>query len=519
MKWAEVEWARRVLAREQGAVVKDWGGKLAVALIYPNTYQVGMASLGFQSVYRLFNRHPQVVCERVFRQPGKAAIALESQRPLADFDVLAFSVAFEPDYFNVVELLRAADVPLEAAGRNAGHPPVIAGGPALSANPLPLADFVDAFVIGEAEEVVAPLVEVLQAGIDRPRADLWAALAQLPGLYVPHLDKPASVRRLWVRDLEAYPTCTTVYTPDTAFGDMYLIEVARGCGRGCRFCMAGFTTRPKREHSVESVLELAQVGLTHTARIGLVGAAVSDYTRIGELAPRLRELGAKVSVSSLRVDPLSEPLLQALAESGDQTLTLAPEAGSERLRAIINKGVTEADLLYAAERATHYKFKQLKLYFMIGLPGETDEDVDEIVRLGEQVARRFGRRITVNVTPFVPKAHTPFQWCDMAPLDQLEERLARLQGALKKRNIELRSESPRWSVVQGVLARGDRRLGQVLKQIRGESVRAWEEALQSCGISAEAYLRWDQNRPLPWAFIDTGVSPVHLRHECARAIG
>lgn len=517
MKWAEIERIQRLLSRERGTIVKDWGGRLAVALIYPNTYQVGMASLGFQSVYRLFNRHPHVVCERVFGQPNGPVIALESRRPLTDFDVLAFSVAFELDYFNVISLLLRAGIPLEAAERDAAWPPIIAGGPALSANPLPLADFVDAFVIGEAEPVIDPLIETLQEGVNRPRAELWTALARLPGVYVPHLSDMMPVKRQWVRDLDAHPTSTVVYTPDTAFGDMYLIEVARGCGRGCRFCMAGFTTRPKREHSVESVLEQAQTGLTHTTRIGLVGAAVSDYTQIDQLAPRLRELGAQISVSSLRVDPLPESLLQALAASGIQTLTLAPEAGSERLRAAINKGVTEADLLYAAERATHYKFRQLKLYFMIGLPGETDEDIVEIVRLCELVAGRFDGHLTVNITPFVPKAHTPFQWCSMAPLAQLDERLARLHSALKKQRIELRSESPRLAAVQGVLARGDRRLGRVLKQMEGKLSR-WDEAVQQNGIDLQNYLTWSEEKSLPWAFIDTGVSLAHLRHEWARAL-
>lgn len=522
MKWVEIERARHTLDRERGTIVKDWGGKLAVALIYPNTYSVGMSSLGFQTVYRLFNAHPHVVCERAFWQerpsPGEAMIAIESQRPLADFDVLAFSVAFELDYLHLVQILRQAGIPLQATERDADWPPIIAGGPALSANPLPLADFVDAFVIGEAEEVIDRLVEALQEGVDQPRVDLWAALAQIPGIYVPHLDVDTSVKRQWVHDVENCPTSTVVYTPDTAFGDMYLVEVARGCGRGCRFCMAGFTTRPKREHGVASVLWQARIGLAYTDRIGLVSAAVSDYTQIDELAIQLREIRAKISVSSLRIDPLSEPLLCALAESGTQTLTLAPEAGSERLRALINKGVTEADLLHAAERAAHHRFRQLKLYFMIGLPGEADEDIDAISRLCEQTAHRFSGHVTANVTPFVPKAHTPLQWASMAPVDQLDARLARLQGALKKLKIELRSESPRLAAIQGILARGDRRLGQVLKVAQGTSMREWEKEMRQCEIEATSYLNWADDQPLPWSFIDMGVSSAHLHREWSRTM-
>ncbi|MBN1937857.1 MAG: radical SAM protein [Anaerolineae bacterium] len=522
MKWSEIERARRILTKEHGTIVKDWGGKLTVALIYPNTYEVGMSSLGFQTIYRLFNDHPHVVCERAFWQPRFApdepVIAIESQHSIADLDVLAFSVAFELDYLHLIQILRQAGIPLDAAERDADWPLIVAGGPAVSANPLPLADFVDAFVIGEAEELIVPLVETIQQGIDKPRADLWRALALLPGVYVPHLDANTPVQRQWVRELENHPTATVIHTPDTAFGPMHLIEVARGCGRGCRFCMAGFTSRPKREHSVASVLQQAQTGLAYADRIGLVGAAVSDYAPIDELVIRLREMGAKISVSSLRVDPLSEPLLQALVESGAQTLTLAPEAGSERLRALINKGVTEADLLYAAGRAAHHRFRQLKLYFMIGLPGETDEDIDAIAWLCEQTAQKFTGHITANVTPFVPKAHTPFQWTSMTPTDQLDERLARLQRALKKKKIDLRSESPRMATIQGLLARGDRRLGQVLKTVRGTSTRDWEKAMQRCEVEPEDYMTWNEDKPLPWSFIDTGVKTAYLRREWMRAL-
>lgn len=541
MKWSYIEKMRHALAREHGAIVKDWGGKLAVALIYPNTYQVGMSSLGFQTIYRLFNACPDIVCERVFWQahfaPDDPILSVETQRRLADFDLLAFSVSFEMDYPHIVELLRRADIPLRAdqrwyASTHTG-PPIIAGGPAVSANPLPLADFIDAFVIGEAEPIFDLLARTLRENTSRMRDTLWEALSQVPGVYVPHLTStspgdgppgilppgilPSTVERQWVHHLDDYPTSTIVHTPDTTFGNMHLIEISRGCGRGCRFCMAGFTTRPKREYSTEVILRQAQTGLTHISRIGLVGAAVSDYSHIDELAIRLRKMNAQISVSSLRVDPLSESLLQALAESGAQTLTLAPEAGSERLRQVINKNVTEADLLDATERAAHYRFRQLKLYFMIGLPTETDQDIDAIASLCDQVAARFSSQITVNVTPFVPKAHTPFQWLDMAPIHIIEARLARLKSAFKRRRIDLRSESPQWAEIQGLLARGDRRLGQVLASLQGTSTKAWAIALQNCEIDPLQYLTWHEHKPLPWAFISPGVSVAYLKREFMRA--
>ena len=508
MKWSYIEHARRILAREHGVVIKDWGGKLPVALVYPNTYRVGMSSLGFQTVYRLFNAYPNIVCERAFwqphRKPGAPIVSIESQSAIGNFGVIAFSISFEMDYAHVVQTLRQAKIPLRAGERDQNWPLVIAGGPAVSANPLPLADLIDAFVIGEIEPVLEPLVETLVESASQPRELLWSALGQIPGVYAPQLHpgaEPPPVTRQWVRRLDDHPTSTVIHTPDAEFGDMHLIEISRGCSRRCQFCLAGFTTRPKRERSVESILEQAKYGLTQRNKIGLVGAAVSDYAPIDELVSKLRALGARLSVSSLRVAPLSESLLQALAESGAQTLTLAPEAGSERLRRSIRKGVTETNLLHAAERAAHHRFRRLKLYFMIGLPTETDHDIAAIAQLCAQVAARFPGQITANVTPFVPKAHTPFQRVTMTPTAVLDARLKRLDAQLKRQHIALKGESPRWAAIQGLLARGDRRIGRVLTALQGTSSKAWRQALEKCEIDLAANPVRDENTPLPWSFI------------------
>jgi len=516
------------LAREQGTIVKDWGGRLPIALVYPNTYYVGMSSLGLQTLYRLLNARPDVVCERVFWHPtpgGAPLVSCETQRPLSDFAALAVSISYEMDYSHLVDLLRSAGIPLWATERDKSWPIILAGGPAVSANPLPVAELLDAVAIGEGEPVFDSLVESLWKTVDGPREEAWRALAQIPGMYVPTLRQRLPVEKQWLQDLDASPTASAIHTPDTEFGDMHLIEISRGCARGCRFCLAGYLCRPKRERRVETILQQARDGLQRVERIGLVGAAVSDYSAIDELVTRLRALGARISISSLRVDPLSEPLLAALAESGALTLTLAPEAGSERLRRLIHKGVTEADLLHAAERAAQHGFRHLKLYFLLGLPSEQEEDVDAIAALCEAAALHFSGRITANITPFVPKAHTPFQWAEMMPHTAVAARLRTLEKRLRKQGIAVRSESPRWAEIQGILARGDERLGPVLAALQdasqgGASIRDWHQAMHQHRVQPETYLgARSADTPLPWGFIQTGTSTGQLLRQWERAEG
>ena len=522
MKWEYIAQARGILSREEGTIIKDWGGRLPIALAFPNTYYVGMSSLGLQSVYGLFNADPRVVCERIFWDPEEAdkpLLALESQRPVEDFDVLAFTCSFEMDYFHIVGMLRQAKIPLRAAERDETHPLLIVGGPAPSANPLPLAPIFDAFAIGEGEAIIPSLLSRLYGPVSASRSQLLASLAELPGLFVPNSLFAACnsqpVARQWIRDLDAHPTTSVVLTRDTEFGDMLLMEVSRGCSRGCRFCLAGHWYRPVRERSPAVLLAQAEQGKRYRDRVGLVGAAISDYSQIEALLSGLRELGMKISVSSLRVDPLPEALLKALAESGTHTLTIAPEAGSQRLRDAIRKGVSEEALMEAVDRAAG-RFSRLKLYYMVGLPTETEGDVEALVGLTLEIRARFPGHLTANITPFVPKAHTPFQWVPMASRETLERRTAYVESQLQPAGIEVRSESPAWARVQGVLARGDERVGEVLIRMRRRSLAGWRRACKEVGLKPDVYLQArPAGEPLPWDFIDAGLSPAYLRREIA----
>jgi radical SAM superfamily enzyme YgiQ (UPF0313 family) len=534
LAWKNIARARQRLGREQGSIVKDWGGRLPVALIYPNSYYVGMSNLGVHVLYRLFNQYSGVVCERVFCDgEDEVPVSLESQRPLADFAILAISLAFELDCLNFVAMLRQSGIPLSSEERDQGQPVLIAGGPCVMANPQPLASLIDAFAIGEGEVIVPPLVETLLEGAGLQRDDLLRRMAMLPGLYVPRFHDlesgadhavgtrlmpgtPHSIERQWLPDLDAQPVHSTVVTDDTEFGDMYLMEVTRGCGRGCHFCLAGVAYSPVRERSLQALLDTARKGLAYRQTLGLIGASLSDYSELGSLAGSLRRLGARLSVASLRVDPLSVPLLEALSESGARTVTIAPEAGSERLRHKIRKGVSLDDVLRAVELIAHHDFPQLKLYFMIGLPTEDDSDIGEIVELLRAVRKRFHRQVTVNITPFVPKAQTPFERTAMAPRRVLEQRFKYLRDNLRALNVETIGESPRRAEVQAILARGDRSVGKALMAANGAGLPAWKRALEAEGLSSAQYLASRaRDEILPWSIIAGQASVRELPREMA----
>jgi radical SAM superfamily enzyme YgiQ (UPF0313 family) len=519
--------SRHQLSREEGTIHKDWGGKLPIALIYPNSYYLGMSNLGIHAIYSLLNNQPKIVCERVFwentEEKSLPPASVESQRELAEFAVLAFSITYELDYFNIPRILKAAGIPLYAADRDETYPLIIAGGACMTANPMPVASFFDCIGIGEAEVIFPSLLAVLDKTADSDRKDQLKEIAKTPGLFVPQISQ-ATITRQWVKNLDDFPVHTVITTPDTELGDLYLIEVERGCPWQCRFCLVGSAFYPMRTHSPDSIIEQSRTGLKYRKRMGLMGPDVVDHPRFDELLDRLKILGAEISISSLRIKPLSRLAISELVRGGTGTVAFAPEAGSERLRKVIKKGITEDDILKAMEAASEFPIKQLRLYFMIGLPTETDEDINEIAQLTTKCKavlekKDSATRITLSISPFVPKAGTPFQWLPTETLPVLNRRLARLKTLLRPTGVKVTGESPAWSEVQAILARGDQNLAGVLAGLDKISLASWKKTLHKSETDTSfIHEHWPVSKTLPWGMIDSGISCEYLRKELDDAL-
>jgi radical SAM superfamily enzyme YgiQ (UPF0313 family) len=519
LTWSAIEDARKHLSREQGTITKDWGGKIPIALIYPNKYFLGMSNLGIHTIYNLLNQQTNIVCERVFWEPNvkdaEPPVSIESQRSLAEFAVLAFSITYELDYFNLPRILEAAGIPPLASDRDETYPLIIAGGACITANPMPVAPFFDAMGVGEAEVIFPNIFKILNQLTEKERKDQIEMLSQIPGIYTPQATQ-MKVKRQWVTNLDDHPTHTVITTPDTELRDLYLIEVERGCRWGCRFCLVYGTFRPMRLHSLDSLVEQAKIGLKSRKKLGLVGPDVADHPQFEVLLNQLKGLDAEISVSSLRIKPLCPLAIEELARGGTGTVAFAPEAGSERLRRIIRKGINEDDILQAIEVTSSYRMKQLRLYFMIGLPTENGEDIEAIVTLSEKCKaiiekRQSAVRLTLSVSPFVPKAGTPFQWMPMEDLTVLDKRLAYLKNQLRSSGIKVVGESPAWSEVQAGLARGDQRMAEVLISTNNISLASWKTALENAGLDAGfIHEIWGANQPLPWEKIDPGIDLEYI---------
>lgn len=510
------------LLREQGAVVKDWGGRLATAIIYPNTYYIGMSNLGVHSLYALCNNRPDCAAERVFMSgDGGEPLSIESRRPCRDFSVLFCSVSYEPDYYNLIQMLKQGALPPYSRDRSEECPLIIGGGAALMANPAPLKDVFDVICIGEAEQIMPGVLDTIKNIGAGDREALLIALSDVEGCYVPVLHKEGQmVKRRWLENSEEAPSGTQIITEDTEMGNLFMVEVGRGCAMGCRFCLVSISFSPVRFYSLKALMEKVKEGALNSKRIGLVSPMVSAHPQLEELLEGILGLGLGFSVSSLRVKPISDNLVKLLVRGGVKSIAIAPEAGSQRLRNIINKKVSEEDVLKAVSVLALNGVREIKLYFMVGLPGENDEDIEQLILLAEKCrekAVKEGRnvRLSVNIAPFIPKAGTPFQWFAMAEEGVLKKRINLIKKALMPKGIVIKSESPSWSIVQGALSRGGEGIAKVLCEMESFTLAEWRRAVDKTGFDPAHYVytEWGREEKLPWYMVDNCTSGEKLWRE------
>jgi radical SAM family uncharacterized protein len=562
ISWKLAQKAKGVLEKERGTVYKPWGGKISICLIYPNSYHVGMSNLGFQTLYHCFNLEEDIVCERAFlpdpedlqefHHTQTPLFSLESQKPLSEFDLLAFSISFENDFLNILTLLTLSRIPLESRLReNINYPLVMAGGVAVFLNPEPISDFFDLFVLGEAEEVIKEFLEVYRNLFSEKRRmekeTLLKKLGGIEGVYVPkfyHLTYgedgkvetmdpepgvPRRIRRRWIKDVDRYPTRSILLTPDTEFKEMALVEVNRGCPRGCRFCAACFVYHPFRNRSLPLLESLSKESLLKEQRIGLAGTAVSDYPHLLPLCQSILSQGGGVTLASLRVDAITPALVQYLREGRERMVAIAPEAGSERLRKVVRKAYTDEEILKSVQMLVENGLFQIKCYFLIGLPSETDEDIKAIFLMARRIRHQIlstqkGQKerwnLVLSVNPFIPKPATPFQWVPMEEVSELKRKLKMIQKGIQgERGMRMIHDLPKWAYIQALLSRGDRRVGKILAgahRYQGD----WAKALRETSINADFYVyrRRDLNEIFPWDFIDHGISKEKLKEEYLTAM-
>ena len=547
---------RKLLSQEKNLLPPALKGGLSVALGYPNRYQVGMSNLGFQVIYRLLNSTPGVFCERFFlpdredqlelERSGTPLFTLESATPLRKFRVVAFSLSFEEDYLNAVRMLRLAKIPLLRQQRDESSPLILFGGPCCFINPEPISPFADLIGVGEGEVLIPQLLKELMSS--STRAELKDRLAELPGFYLPEryevtyypdgqikriTPSPGAqfpVKRVFLKRItEAHLPFSPLLTPQAEFSNMSLMELSRGCAMGCRFCWAGYNYLPLRFAPLKGLLSQAEALRGLSDRIGLISTSVGTYRHLGELIEGLKGLQCRASVSSLRFDALREELVRFLTASGTRSLSLAPESGTDRLRFLINKRITNEEILRQTKLLFDWGVRSLKLYFLVGLPTEGEDDLRAITELVEEIrnimltaGKPKGRVGTINVSVncFVPKPFTPFQWLPMEGEKSLQGKIEKLRRWLAPlKNVRCSFASPRKAQLQAILSRGDRRVAYFLLAIE-ESRGDWRRALRQGVIDPDFYLtrQRDLEETLPWEVIDNGIRKEEFIAEYRRAL-
>ncbi|MBN2209661.1 MAG: TIGR03960 family B12-binding radical SAM protein [Candidatus Coatesbacteria bacterium] len=573
-----VERPGRYCGGERNAVKKDLSKvALKVALAFPDTYEIGMSHVGLKVLYDILNSRERTAAERVFMPWKDFASTLRGQRiplfslenrlPLSEFDVVGFSLQHELCYTNVLEMLDLSGIPIRACDRGDDMPLIIGGGPC-AFNPEPMCEFFDFFVVGDGEQIVAELASVMEDNKAKGwnRKEVVSRVSKLRGIYVPtdyqfeysegyvskiiHKDKvyddpfaAPKIERAFIPELERAPCPERLVVPNISIvHDRAAVEIMRGCPRGCRFCQAGYISRPLRERSLATVVALAESAIANTGfdELSFLSLSSGDYSGIEQLIGRCASgfAGGKVAVSlpSLRVETMTQPIVDGIRSIKKTGFTLAPEAATDRLRRVINKPTSNEMVLESAGRAFSAGWKRVKLYFMVGLPGETEEDIDAIGELVKQLsnlARREGgggRKVVVSISTFIPKPHTALQWASQAPADDVISKLSRMRDSMNCRNVELKWHNAKMSVLEGVLCRGDRRLSSVIERAwrmgcvldnwtEEFDFRKWMAAFEDCGIVCQDYLAArDPQRFLPWEHIGSGVSREFLLQERAAAI-
>ena len=531
-----------IIKQERGTIKKEHGGKIRICLIYPDIYQVGIGNLGFQTVYRLLNKRKDVVCERAFLPSNEEIrdydnyhlISYETKTPLYEFDILAFSLCFENDYPNIIKILELAKIPFLNSEREYHHSIVVAGGVLCFSNPEPVAEIFDIIFVGEAEGLIDNFIELYKSVKEYSyeedfKNNLKRESIKFKGFYIPSAykevykngktqgreilweDAPLKIKRVYQRDFSEGFSYSQITTSESVFSEMFLLETMRGCPFSCRFCLVGHVYKPVRRASFDKIIEkIDEIKKEGHSLVGIIAPSLTAYKELTEL---FKISDIELSCTSLRADRFTMEILNTLANR--KTLTLAPEAGSERLRQIIKKGISESDILSICQKLSETKLENLKLYFMIGLPFEKDEDIDEIVNLIKKIRNIFPRKLTASVSVFVPKPFTPFQWHRMENYENLKEKLKKLTKDTNKiKGFKLVHEVPKYSYMQGYFSRGNRKVLKNIERIsKGENFSKIFEEVKDYIYEVKSFDDY-----LPWDFIEhEGLTKEYLWQEYNKA--